>query len=72
MSQGPLPGRWPSGGQSQGAVLFLRELVAPAPDALRAWLAADHLDNEMIAWLRLQGLGPYTFHRLREAGVLGR
>ena len=72
MNQGPLPGRRPSGGQSQGAVLFLRELVAPAPDALRAWLAADHLDNEMIAWLRLQGLGPYTFHRLREAGVLGR
>ena len=59
-------------GEIQGVVSFLHALGDPSPDALRGWLASDSLDTSGVDWLQAQGLAAFTFHRLREAGVLAR
>ena len=61
----------PSGEPFQGAVLFLRALTAGG-DGLREWLATHGLAAGAAAWLCAEGLGPYAFQRLREAGMLDR
>ncbi len=61
----------PSGKPFQGAALFLKALTAGS-DELHEWLAANGLNAGAAAWLCAEGLGPYAFQRLREAGMLVR
>ena len=73
MNPGQTPPRPPGSrpaGPFQGAVPFLRALIAAEPDALRAWLAVHQLDADAIAWLRHQGLDPWVFDQLRRGGLL--
>jgi hypothetical protein len=49
---------------------LLAALVAPGPGGLARWLEKERLDGTDARWLRAQGLAPYTFYRLREAGLL--
>ncbi len=69
-----------SGEAFQGAVSFLKALAAAGQgragdgverstfkrSTLEGWL-----DTDAATWLRAQGLGPYAFYRLREAGEIG-
>jgi len=66
--------KWPapSTGEIQRVVAFLHALGAPAPDAIRLWLAEDELDVSGVNWLQEQRLAAFTFHRLRADGVLSR
>jgi hypothetical protein len=48
---------------------LLRGLVTADPEPLREMLAAGGLDGDVAAWLRAQGLAPFAFQRLREAGL---
>jgi hypothetical protein len=59
-------------GEDQRAVSFLRALGASSPDALPDWSAAEGSELPDVNWLQAQGLAPFAFHRLREAGVLTR
>ena len=59
-------------GEVQGVVSFLHALGDPSPDAVPGWQAADGLDTSGVNWLQAQGLAAFTFHRLRESGVLSR
>ncbi len=56
-------------GPPQRAVSFVQALAADRPQALDTWLAANSLDEATVAWLSAQGLAPFTFYRLREAGL---
>lgn len=53
----------------QGAASFVRALVSDRQYDLDDWLAANRLDMSLAAWLRAQGLAPWTFYRLRRAGL---
>jgi len=59
-----------SSGEFRGGVAFLRTLVLPGAAALGDWLTTNALDADAARWLCTHGLGPYAFHRLREAGKL--
>ena len=60
----------PAGEPFPGVVMFLTALAAAGSDELREWIAANGLGAGAAAWLLAEGMGPYAFYRLREAGVL--
>lgn len=63
------PGRYP-----QGAVAFLKALVASdsdAAEALAAPLAAGAEAELWVSFLRGHGLAAFAYHRLKRAGALG-
>jgi hypothetical protein len=64
-----VPLRFP-GNAPEKAVTFLQALMAPPTDPLKAWLMRNELDMEVVDWLQSQRLAPYTFYRLREAGLI--
>jgi len=47
-------------------------LTAPEADALARWADAAVFPAAWAGWLRAQGLAPYVFYRLRQAGLLPR
>jgi len=59
-----------SGPVPQGAVAFLWALASSQEEALRAWVEENAPDGALVGWLHAQGLGPYAYHRLREAGLM--
>ena len=62
----------PSVGYPQGAVSFLRAIVAPDTAALGVWATTARPDARWAEWLRRKQLAPLAFYRLRQAGVLAR
>ncbi len=55
-----------------GAVAFLQALTAAETRPLEAWFDRNDLGEEVVRWLEAQRLAPYTFYRLREAGLMTR
>jgi len=65
----PIPAR-PSGQFPQGAVALLRALTVADEESLRSWLQDNPIDTATVGWLAAQGLAPYTYYQLRNAGIL--
>ena len=62
----------PSVGYPQGAVSFLRALVAPDTAALGVWATTARPDARWAEWLRDQQLAAHAFYRLHAAGLEAR
>jgi len=62
----------PSVGYPQGAVSFLRALVAPDTAALGVWATTARPDARWAEWLRDQQLAAHAFYRLHAAGLEDR
>ena len=62
----------PSVGYPQGAVSFLRALVAPDTAALGVWATTARPDAHWAEWLRDQQLAAHAFYRLHAAGLEAR